>query len=572
MREIHNDKLIIRAQREEIESYRSGSKFEKFRRQQEHDLQDLQLELDKVRRELEDAQQRLKFMNQRWQEVNDDVCREKDKAVKQMQKKVDAASARADRERDRRRSLRDSFDQYRKDAEARLKNVEKRAERLSNALGEATIKLQKNYRNSSKPSSTDPNHGTIYNSRKKSGLKPGGQPGHEAYGRTRQEPTKTITIAPPEEYLNEEVFKPTGKIIRKQLIGIRVSLDVLEYQTPEFRNKKTGQRVHAEFPHGLKDDVTYDGSVKALAFLLNNLLNVSIGKTTKFISEITGGKLNLSNGMVCSLSREFSRKTQNDRIAILRELHASPTLHADYTFTRACGKTATILVCASGNKVLFQMKKKKGSEGIRNSPLVHYKGTLTSDHEAAFVNVTDRHQECLAHVMRYCVAANENEPEKKWSSKMLSWIADSLDYWDDVHQMAMPGNPQKVQALLDEYDEIIRLAGKEYDAAPPKPYFRDGFNLYKRMRDQKQDYVRFLKDTEACPQNNVCERNARIVKRKGHQVMTFRSKEGLKYFCDAMTVLQTLKTEGKNMVDEVSHAFGLTTADAAAAAATQGQQ
>lgn len=566
MQELYNDRQTIKAQQEEIESYRSGRKIEEYKRLYDQEVQKLRNELDKVKRELAEANRKLKSMNQRWMEVNADVCKEKDTAVEKMQKQVDAATARADREQAKRYKQRDDFGQVKKDLEAQLKQEENRIEKLQNALGEMTVKQNKNYKNSSKPSSTDPNHGVIYNSREKSGLNPGGQPGHEAHGRVRQKPTVVIDVAPPEKYLDEDNYKATGKVITKQLVGVKVVLDVVEFRTPEFRNKKTGQRVHAEFPNDLRDDVTYDGSVKALAFLLNNLLNVSIDKTTTFISELTGGKLKLSNGMVCNLSKEFSQKTKNDRIAIFKELHDSPTLHADYTFTRACGKNATILVCASGDKVLFQMKKRKGKDGIKNSPLIHYKGILTSDHESAFVSVTDKHQECLAHVMRYCIAASENEPEKTWSGEMLSWIADSMNYWNDVHQALIPENPKKVKALMDEYDSIIRLAGQEYEETPPKPYFRDGFNLYKRMRDQKQDYVRFLQDIAVCPQNNVCERNARIVKRKGHQVITFRSKQGVEFFCDLLSVLQTCKAKGENMVDKATQVFGLTTTEAIAKA------
>jgi hypothetical protein len=142
-------------------------------------------------------------------------------------------------------------------------------------------KLHKDYSNSSRSSSMSPNHKTIHNSREKSGRRPGGQPGHVHHGRKRQEPTETREIPAPDKYLEDPDLRPTGRIVRKQLVKVHVVTEVIEYWTPEFRNVRTGQRVHADFPPGITDDVNYDGTVKALAYMINNDLYTSIDKTRK---------------------------------------------------------------------------------------------------------------------------------------------------------------------------------------------------------------------------------------------------------------------------------------------------
>ena len=141
-----------------------------------------------------------------------------------------------------------------------------------------------------------PNHKTIHNSREKSGRKPGGQPGHIHHGRKRQEPTESHEIPVPPEYLEDPDYQPTGKIIRKQLIKVHVVTEVIEYWTYEFRNQLTGQRVHADFPPGYVDDVNYDGTVKALAYMINNDLYTSIDKTRVFLKDISQCKVDISTG------------------------------------------------------------------------------------------------------------------------------------------------------------------------------------------------------------------------------------------------------------------------------------
>ena len=73
---------------------------------------------------------------------------------------------------------------------------------------------------------------------------------------------------------------------------------VTQYQTEEFYDKKTGHKVHSPFLAGVVDDVNYEESLKAFAFLLNSRCNVSLEKTVELISEMTGGELRLSVGMV----------------------------------------------------------------------------------------------------------------------------------------------------------------------------------------------------------------------------------------------------------------------------------
>ncbi len=174
------------------------------------------------------------------------------------------------------------------------------------------------------------------------------------------EPTKTVAIPAPSKYLDDPNFKATGRAVSKQLVKLHVGIEVEEYTTPEFRNQLTGQRVHADFPKGLTNELTYDGTVKAFAYLLNNECYVGIGKTQKFIKEVTGGKLNLSTGLICDLSRQFSERTQQERDEIFLKLFSTPVLHSDFTFGRMNGKQTAVIICAAGDTVLYQGREKRG--------------------------------------------------------------------------------------------------------------------------------------------------------------------------------------------------------------------
>ena len=102
----------------------------------------------------------------------------------------------------------------------------------------------------------------------------------------------------PEEVLHDPDFKKTSKTITKQKIDISVEVHVTEYHADVYYNSKTGERIHAPFPQGVIDDVNYGGNLRAFLFLLNNDCCTSIDKSRKFLSDLTGGKVNISKGMV----------------------------------------------------------------------------------------------------------------------------------------------------------------------------------------------------------------------------------------------------------------------------------
>lgn len=123
--------------------------------------------------------------------------------------------------------------------------------------------------------------------------------------------------------------------------------------------KLGGQRVHAVFPEGLKDEVIYDGTLKAFTYLLNNECYVEIGKTQNFIKEVTGGSLELSAGLICSLSKQFSEQTKEERDEIFLKLFYALVMHADFAFGRMNGSQAAVMICAAGDTVLYQGRPKK---------------------------------------------------------------------------------------------------------------------------------------------------------------------------------------------------------------------
>lgn len=511
------------------------------------------------------AQERAEKIHVRelWYATCEDILCECEKKLQEKDKECKQKLAEKDRqifclqrdlqkEREKQKDYRDKYLKQTKEAyEVKTQLEEEKAKNQ-----ELLSRINKDYSNSSKSSSMSPNHATIHNSREKSGRAPGGQPGHIHHGRKRQEPTETHEIPVPDIYLDDPDYKPTGRIIRKQMIKAHVITEVIEYWTYEMRNIVTGQREHADFPPGYVDDVNYDGTIKALAYMVNNDLYTSIDKTRGFLKDISKGKIDISTGFICNLAKQFSDYTKEERDQIFEELMTEDVLHTDFTFGRTGGKqSAVIITTTDDGKVLYQGRAQKGDEGVKGSPVEHYNGTLVSDHEAALIKHGRRHQECLAHMKRYAKGESENEPEKSWGAKLDEWISDSVGYWNEVNDGFREYDKAMADKYINRFMEIIRTAKEEYEYEPPSKYYKEGYNTYKRMEEAPEDYILFLRDTRVPPTNNIAERAGRKYKRKVHQVMSFRSQDGSNRFCDGLTIMETIKAQGGNLFEEVAERF-----------------
>lgn len=179
---------------------------------------------------------------------------------------------------------------------------------------------------------------------------------------------------------------------------------------------------------------------------------------------------------------------------------SSSVMNADFTNANVNGHSAQVLVLASpvNGAVMYIGKEKKGHEGIKDTPLEDYVGTVVHDHDRTFYRYGTRHQECTQHDCRYLIASKEN---------------------------------------------------------PPSKYYREGHNLSVRLREYKENELLFLHDKRVPANNSMCERLARVYKRKQKQAMVLQSQKNLEYICDGLSTVYLLRANAENVYEGVAAIF-----------------
>lgn len=540
----------VKSLKKRVRDFESGDKYTKMKSEFETLISDKDRKIRKLEDDLTAACNGIVTMRRNWEDVYDDLEKEYEKKLREKDRKIkelEERSLKAQRHSD---ELKDKLTQKNRE----LYEVKTQLEEEQGKNQKLTAQINRDYKNSSTPSSMQPNRKKISNGREKTGRKPGGQPGHTGHKRKSHKPTNRIHIPAPEKYANSPEYKPTGKIISKQLINIHISVSVDEYYTAQFRNIKTGQRVHATFPHGMQNEVNYAGNIKSLLFLLNNYCNVSIDKACEFLCELTQGTLNISKGLVNALGKDFAKKTQARQDEIFSDLILSPVLNTDCTNANVNGKQAYVYVCATPDDVMYFARDKKGHKGVKNTPVEDYQGILVHDHDKTFYKYGSNHQECLAHALRYLKDSMQNEPELKWNKQMLGLIQEMIHHRNSLGEQGPPDS-KIVDEFENRYRDILAVAKEEYEYEPPSQYYRDGYNLYRRLDKYMDNHLLFLHNTLVPAENNLSERLLRVYKRKQKQVMSFRSFENLDYLCSNMSIMASSKAKKENLYTSFAKIF-----------------
>jgi len=544
----------LKAAQAEAAAFKSGKKYQDMQEMHRKQVETLKCVIRQLKKELAQAHKDLKNNTDHWLEVFEDLKKEYQKKEAALMKQLGQMEKRAFRAEGERDEGKDKIKQQRH----RIYELETALEEEKGKNSRLKAQLGHDHENSSIPSSKGIRRKKITNSREKTGKKPGGQPGHEGHCRKKQEASRPpILLDPPQEVLDDPDFHKTAKTLVKQLVNIRLVLEVEEYHADVYYNPQTGERVHAAFPPGVVNEVNYGGSIKAFLFLLNHDCCTSIDKSLRFLSDLTDGKLKLSKGMASKLGREFASKTQEEREKIFSELLLSPVMHVDCTNAVVNGKSAYVFICASPDgKALYFARRKKGHKGVEGTPAQDYDGIIVQDHEATFYKYGTDHQECLAHVLRGLKDSIQNEPDRTWNKEMHALLREMIHYRNSL-EPGVECSPEAVRGFEDRYRGILEKAKEEYEYIPAGEYYKKGYNLYVRLEEYMHNHFLFLHDPRVPTTNNEAERLLRGYKRKQQQAVSFRSFESIEYLCQCMSMLVMMRQEeGLNLFDRVSQIFG----------------
>jgi len=424
-------------------------------------------------------------------------------------------------------------------ARLRAENAElkERIAKLEAEVDRLRKQLNNNSSNSSLPPSDDikPNRPNTFNSREKSGKKSGGQENHKGHYFSKADIQRKIKEGiVTHKVVEHGIPRVSSRYTSKYVIDINVETVATEHR---FYEDSSGR---IDIPEEFHQDVQYGNEIKALTATLVSQGIVATNRVVELIDEMSANVVKLSEGSVYNWLAEFDRKAASVIENIKTKLLNSPTMNVDETGARCEKKNMFFRNYSDENHVLYTFNRTKGKSAIEEDGILpKYIGTLVHDHNTVNYNYGTSNGECNVHVIRY-LKANYEHTQNMWSCDMIEFLTGFNNAKKFAIAFGACGfEDEDIEKYKKRYDEILAAGYASLENTKSRVYKQDEKKLLNRMKKYKDNHLLFAVDFAVPFDNNLSERDLRMVKTKVKVSGCFRSLEGGKRFANLMSIVKT---------------------------------
>jgi transposase len=413
-------------------------------------------------------------------------------------------------------------------------------------------RLNLNSTNSSKPPSSDGyKKPTPKNLREKTGKKTGGQVGHR--GHTLRQ------VETPDQVIQHQLDRcadcntslkklPVVKNEKRQIFDISLQkIQVTEHQG-ETKICPACQKVnYTSFPEVATQPVQYGERISALATYLQHYQMLPFERLAELFRDIFG--VPISQGTFSNISKKAYKKLESFEEEVSRQLILSNILHADETGVRVETKLKWLHVASSQLLTYYSVQANRGKKGIDAAGILpKFSGTLVHDFWKSYFSYGSNHAMCNAHILRELKGLYEDEG-LIWAhgiSELLIVIKKRID------ECSSRLTPEKIAYYKSRYLGILR---KGYESPDSKRKKLKSTQLYNRLVLHQSDILRFMTNKEVPFDNNLAERDIRMLKVKQKISGCFRSEAGGQEFARIRGYISTAKKRGVKIFDAIIQAI-----------------
>jgi transposase len=424
----------------------------------------------------------------------------------------------------------------------------------------------KHSQNSSKPPSSDglkkPRTRSL---RRPTGRPSGGQKGHPGHTLRQIEHPDQIRVHAvatcPHCAADLQAVTPGGQERRQVFDVPPVRLAVTEHQAEIKVCPACGTTVKGEFPPDVTQPVQYGPRLQAQAAYLNTYQLLPLARACETLGDFYGHTP--AEELVGQANAAVVQHTAPSRAAIQDQLIAAQVAHFDESGLRVAGQLHWLHVASTAWLTHYAVQPKRGQAGMTASGiLAQFTGRAVHDHWAAYFAFAQcQHALCNAHHLRELQFVVDQYAQA-WAqelSALLVTIKNEVEALPPEHT-ALPA--ARLTHFEQRYDQLIAqgLAVNPPPAAPPakkrgRPKQTPPKNLLDRLQQYKPQVLAFMYDRRVPFDNNLAERDIRMVKVKQKVSGGFRTRPGAETFCALRSYISTTRKHGRNVIDALYDAL-----------------
>ena len=428
-----------------------------------------------------------------------------------------------------------------------VETLNNQVEALKGEIKELKARLDQNSRNSNQPPSTD-EFIKPKSQRKKSGKKTGGQKGHQGHTLKMSETPDAVIVHRPEGcrecgHLLKGINP--GSLEKRQVFDLPpLKIQVTEHRSETVTCPCCGKENKAGFPEGVSQPVQYGNNLRAMLVYLNQYQLVPYNRTAEFLEDICG--CSLSEATIYHAIEAAYEQLGPVETEIINRLVSSDVVNVDETGMRVEAKRQWLHVASTPTLTHYKWHPKRGSTATDEIGILpQVEGMLVHDYWKPYYKYSCGHSLCNAHNLRELTGIFELTGQK-WTQEMMELLLEIKARVDAQKWVSEALSPHEIADFEQRYDLIV-AAG--YLANPPPVSVKKrgrkkqgkARNMLNRLRSHRHEVLAFMRDFRVPFDNNLAERDIRMMKVKQKISGVFRSARGADMFCRSSSYISTAR-------------------------------
>lgn len=449
---------------------------------------------------------------------------------------------------------------------ARVRALETQVKEQASTIQSLKDQLAKNSQNSGKPPSSDGlKKARTQSLREKAGRKVGGQTGHPGHTLEMSEHPDQIEVhglSSCPECAHDLTPVAATAYMKRQVYDIPpVRLEVTEHQAEIKVCPQCQKPVRAAFPDGVTQPVQYGPLLKAQACYLNTYQLLPMARSCELLGDFYGHQPAVA--LIQEANQAVAAGSEPAITAIKHHLCQAAVTHHDESGVRVADKTQWLHVSSTAAVTHYGIHEKRGQVAMKALDILpNLTGRMVHDHWQPYLAFDNaEHAFCNTHHRRELQFITDPY-QQPWAEEMSLFLLEIKAAVALASQTADALPNEQQSEFAQRYDHIVQ---KGYDANPPPeqplPVKRGRIkqappkNLLDRFDKYKAQTLAFMYDFRVPFDNNLAERDVRMVKVKQKVSGAFRTQDGANAFCTIRSYISTVRKHGHNVISAIHHAL-----------------
>jgi transposase len=248
---------------------------------------------------------------------------------------------------------------------------------------------------------------------------------------------------------------------------------------------------------------------------------------------------------------------------IYQQLVEAAVLRHDETGMRVEGRLNWLHVTSTERLSYYAVQRQRGQAAMRAIGILpQFKGVSLHDGWASYFQFHDcTHALCNAHHLRE-LRFVEEQYQQSWATQMAQLLRAAKREVADCSNNQLALAPQRIRFYHQHYETLLQQgfqANPTPATPPPQKRGRQQQSPPKNLLDRLQKYqqatLAFISDFRIPFDNNLAERDIRMMKVKQKISGTFRTQRGAALFCDIRSYISTVRKQGQPLIHALYQAL-----------------